>query len=86
MESGWATCTLHVVDCVTPAQQAANMRSLFHYLQTTWKTWVQAVFVYRYKDGSEPNTVQGGYGLIRGNGEPKPALEVFKPFAAASAG
>ncbi len=86
MESGWATCTLHVIDCVTPARQAANMRTLFHYLQTDWKTWVQAVFVYRYKDGSEPNTVQGGYGLIRGNGEPKPALDVFKPFAAASAG
>jgi hypothetical protein len=86
MESGWATCTLHVIDCVTPARQAANLRTLFHYLQTDWKTWVQAVFVYRYKDGSQPNTVQGGYGLVRGNGEPKPALRVFKRFATASAG
>ncbi|HUA07052.1 MAG TPA: beta-galactosidase [Solirubrobacteraceae bacterium] len=85
MESGSATCTLHVTDCVTPAEGAANMRTFFHYVQTDWKTWVQAVFVYRYRDGSDPNTVQGGYGLIRDNGEPKPALAVFKPFAAASA-
>jgi polysaccharide biosynthesis protein PslG len=86
MESGWATCTQHVIDCVTPAQHAANLKTFFHYLQTSWKNWVQAVFVYRYRDGAQPNTVQGGYGLVHLNGEPKPALRVFKQFAAASAG
>jgi hypothetical protein len=84
METGWPTCTQPNSDCVTPAQQAANLNTLFGYLKTTWKAWVQAAFVYRYEDGSDPNTVQGGYGLVKLDGVPKQALGLFKPFALAS--
>lgn len=86
METGWPTCTQPGTDCVTPAQQAANLTTLFGYLTTTWKSWVQAVFVYRFKDGADPNSVQGGYGLVQLDGAPKPALRVFNRFAANSAG
>jgi hypothetical protein len=85
METGWPTCTEPGTDCVTPTQQAANLTTLFGYLKTRWRTWVQAVFVYRYMDGADPNSVQGGYGLVGLGGRAKPALSVFKRFAAASA-
>ena len=64
MESGWSTCTRQSVDCVTPAQQAADLETMWGYLHTTWKSWVQALFVYRYQDGDPSNSVQGGYGLV----------------------
>jgi hypothetical protein len=85
LETGWSTCTQRSIDCVTQAQQAANLATLFGYLDTTWKNWVQAAFIYRYKDGARPTTVQDGYGLVHLNGRPKPALRLFKTFAAASA-
>jgi hypothetical protein len=72
------------VDCVTRAQQAANLKTLFNYLRTRWRNWVQGVFVYRYQDGAHPNTVQDGYGLLNSNGTPKPALAIFRSQAAAS--
>jgi hypothetical protein len=84
MESGWSTCTQNSVDCVTRAQQAANLKTLFNYLRTRWRNWVQGVFVYRYQDGAHPNTVQDGYGLLNSNGTPKPALAIFRSQAAAS--
>ncbi len=86
METGWATCNQDNIDCVTPAAQKTNLATLFGYLNTTWKTWVQAAFLYTYQDGSQPDTVQGGYGLVYDNGQPKPALSLFKQYAAASAG
>jgi hypothetical protein len=46
---------------------------------------VQSLFIYRFKDGPEANTVQGGYGLIHNTGKPKPALGVFERLAASSA-
>ncbi len=85
MESGWSTCTQQSVDCVTPAQQAADLETMWGYLHTTWKSWVQALFVYRYQDGDPSNSVQGGYGLVKLNGTPKPAFQIFKSYAAQSA-
>jgi polysaccharide biosynthesis protein PslG len=77
-ETGWSTCAQ--LGCVTPSEQAANLTTLFGYLRTKWRNWVQAVFVYRYQDGTEPNSAQGGYGLVYRDGRPKPALGVFKRF------
>ena len=84
-ETGWATCNQQNVDCFTPAQQATNLKTLFGYLHGRWKTWVQAALLYTYQDGSQPNTVQGGYGLVHTNGTPKPALGIFKTYALRSA-
>jgi hypothetical protein len=81
METGWPTCTQPHSDCVTPAEQAGDLMRLFENVRGPWRTWVQGVFVYRYQDGVEPNTVQGGYGLVRLDGAPKPALHVFRAFA-----
>ena len=79
METGWSTCT--GPGCVTLTQQAANLTTLFHYVQTRWQKWVQGVFVYRYQDGADPHSAQGGYGLVRLSGDPKPALRAFRMFA-----
>jgi hypothetical protein len=83
-ETGWSTCTQASIDCVTPAQQAANLTTLFGYLHGAWKSWVQAAFIYTYQDGSDPTSVQGGYGLTHLDGTPKPALQIFKHQATAS--
>jgi hypothetical protein len=85
MEAGWPTCTLRHSDCVTTAQQKENLRTLIGYVRGPWKSWVQSLFIYRYKDGPEPNSVQGGYGLIYNTGKAKPALGVFERLAATSA-
>ncbi len=79
METGWSTCS--EPGCVTPSEQAANLTALFGYVRTSWRTWIQGVFVYRYQDGADPNTAQGGYGLVRLDGKSKPALRVFRRFA-----
>lgn len=80
LESGWSTCTARGKGCVTLERQAANLRTLVRYIEGPWRTWVQSLFVYRYKD-SNPRTVQGAYGLIQVNGKAKPALAVFKQVA-----
>jgi hypothetical protein len=77
-EVGWSTCTQPVMDCVSEAQQAANLATLFNDARGPWSNWVHAVFVYRYADGSRPSTVQDAYGLTRLDGSPKPALSVFR--------
>jgi hypothetical protein len=84
MEMGWPTCHLHVIDCVTDAQQRANLQTVFGYLQTKWRSWVQAALVYRLQDGSDQNDVYDDYGLVRRNGTAKPARAVFAARAAAS--
>jgi Glycosyl hydrolases family 39 len=80
-EIGWSTCT-DSPTCVTNTQQATNLTTLFNYLHTTWKSYVQAAFVYRYDDLSNPTTTGGGYGLTHLDGTPKPALTIFKQQAA----
>jgi len=85
-EAGWSTCAQPSTDCVTQDEQAANLSTLFNDIHTAWGNWVQAVFVYRYGDGSDPTSVQGGYGLTNLDGTPKPALAVFRAAAMASAG
>ena len=84
-EIGWSTCTSNP-DCVTPAQQAANLTTLFADLHGSWSTWVQAAFLYHYTDGTNPTgNIQDGYGLTTNTGDPKPALAIFQAQAALSA-
>jgi hypothetical protein len=84
-EAGWSTCTEASSDCVAASQQAGNLTTLLGYVRNGWKSWVQAVFVYRYADGADPTTVQEGYGLVNRDGTPKPALSVFRTAAATTA-
>jgi hypothetical protein len=82
-EAGWSTCT-DSPDCVTPAQQAANLSALFALIHTTWSSWIQAAFIYRYGDGANPSSTQDAYGLTNLDGSPKPALTIFQQQAANS--
>ena len=82
-EAGWSTCS-DSSSCVTPAQQASNLSTLFGYIQGSWSGFVQGAFIYSYGDGANPSSTQGGYGLTYLDGSAKPALAVFQREAAAS--
>ena len=82
-EIGWPTCTSGSDRCTTPAGQAADLTTVFNYARTTWKSFVQAVFVYSYDDAyPDPSNPEDDYGLAYNDGTPKPALAVFKAQAA----
>jgi exo-beta-1,3-glucanase (GH17 family) len=85
-EVGWSTCTQAGMDCVSQAQQATNLTTLFDDAHGLWSNWLQAVFVYRYGDGAQPSTVQDAYGLTQLDGTPKPALTVFRSAVQAAGG
>ena len=78
-EIGWPTCTSGSTRCTTQAGQAADLTTVFNDARTTWKSYVQAVFVYCYQDNNS-NTAdpENDYGLINYNGTPKAALSIFK--------
>ena len=84
METGWSTCTVQSIDCVSAAQQRSNLITLEGYLRNQWHNWVQAAFVYRFSDGPQSSQVQDGYGVIHSNGSVKPALSVFRAMVFAS--
>ena len=78
-EIGWPTCTSGSTRCTTEAGQAANLSTVFNDARTTWKPYVQAVFVYDYQDNNSNSTdPENDYGLINYNGTPKAALTIFK--------
>jgi polysaccharide biosynthesis protein PslG len=84
-EVGWPTCTSGSDRCTTPAGQAADLATVFDYARTTWKNFVQAVFVYSYDDANpDSSNPENDYGLAYNDGTPKPALAVFKSQAAAN--
>jgi hypothetical protein len=79
-EIGWPTCTDGgSVRCTTPAGQASNLQTVFTDARTIWKSFVRGVFVYGYQDNNA-NTAdpENDYGLVDYNGNPKPALAVFR--------
>lgn len=78
MEAGWSTCTGGDPDCVTDAQQAANLSTMFGYINTSWSSFVQAIFIYSFQDGSDPTQIGDAYGLTTLAGTAKPALAVFQ--------
>jgi polysaccharide biosynthesis protein PslG len=84
METGFSTCTQRSSYCVSPRKQVQDFNALFHLLRTTWRSWVQAAFVYRYDDGVPSNSIEGGYGLVHLNGKAKPALSAVRSFASSS--
>jgi polysaccharide biosynthesis protein PslG len=79
-EVGWPTCTNGgSVRCTTPLGQARDIQTVFGRARSTWKSYVQAVFLYGYQDNN-PNTAdpENDYGLVYHDGSPKPALSVFR--------
>ncbi len=84
-EIGWPTCTSGSDRCTTMAGQAADLSAVFNDARTTWKSFVQAMFVYSYDDShtEDPANPEDDYGLAYNNGTPKPALAVFQAQAAA---
>jgi hypothetical protein len=79
-EIGWPTCTIGGSDrCTTPSGQARDIQTVFDRARSTWKSYVQAVFLYGYQDNN-PNTAdpENDYGLVYHDGSPKPALSVFR--------
>jgi hypothetical protein len=85
-EIGWPTCSSGSDRCTTPAGQAADLSTVFNDARTSWKNYLQAVFVYSYDDShaEDPNEPESDYGLAYNNGTPKPALSVFRTQAATS--
>ena len=78
-EIGWPTCTSGSIRCTTEAGQAADLTTTFNDARTTWKSYVQAVFVYDYQDNASNSAdTENDYGLVYYNGTPKAALNVFK--------
>ena len=84
-EAGWSTCRGDAI-CVSDAQQATDLASLFDLIHDSWSGWVKAAFIYSYADGTDPRSTLGGYGLTAADGAPKPALAVFRAQATAGAG
>jgi polysaccharide biosynthesis protein PslG len=79
-EIGWPTCTAGGSDrCTTPTGQASEIQTVFNYARTTWKPYVQAVFLYGYQDNNA-NTAdpENDYGLVDYGGNAKPSLSTFK--------
>jgi exo-beta-1,3-glucanase (GH17 family) len=86
-EIGWPTCTSGSDRCTTPSGQASDLTTVFTYARTSWKSFVQAVFVYSYDDShaEDPTDPESDYGLAYNNGAAKPGLGVFRANAATSA-
>jgi polysaccharide biosynthesis protein PslG len=84
-EIGWPTCSSGSSRCTTTAGQAADLTTVFNYANTTWKSFLKAVFVYSYDDSHPDSTnPENDYGLAYNDGTPKPALAVFRANAATS--
>jgi polysaccharide biosynthesis protein PslG len=81
-EVGYSTCGTVETQCVTPAQQASEMQTMFTDMKTTYSSFVRAVFVYRYNDLAATASMQNDYGLTTVDGTAKPALAVLQANAA----
>ncbi len=78
-EVGWPVCSSGSDRCTTLAGQAADLTTVFTYVHTVWRSFVQGVFVYDYTDcGTDSSDPEQDYGLAYNNGTPKPALAVFR--------
>jgi hypothetical protein len=84
-EVGWSTCPANPDQCVSDSKQAAYLATVFDIVKSDYSSWVKAVFPYNYRDGNEDN--QGDkevwFGLIRRQGQPKPAWNVLRAAARA---
>ena len=85
-EIGWSTCPASPDYCTTEANQAAYIAQMFTLLSTKYSSYVGAVFLYHRTDlNSNPSDKEGWFGLERLDGSHKPAFDVVRAAAAASA-
>jgi hypothetical protein len=81
-EVGWSTCTGDTTFCVSEAQQASNITTMFSMLHNQL-TYVKAVFLYHMEDlGSDQSNSELHYGLLHQDGSPKPGWAALKAGAA----
>ncbi|HET8672436.1 MAG TPA: hypothetical protein VFL87_02280, partial [Thermoleophilaceae bacterium] len=79
-EIGWPTCPSNPDKCVSESQQAADTARMIDMLRTDYASYVRAVFLYNYHDPSrqDPSNMENWFGLLRGNGSPKPVWDVLR--------
>jgi Glycosyl hydrolase catalytic core len=84
-EVGWSTCPANPDQCVSDSKQAAYLATVFDIVKSDYSSWVKAVFPYNYRDGNEDNEAdkEVWFGLIRRQGQPKPAWNVLRAAARA---
>jgi hypothetical protein len=77
-EIGWSTCSGLDV-CVSQAQQAQYLRTFLTSARTSWRAYVQAVFIYALRDlaPNPPNERDAWFGLLRPDLTRKPAWYVL---------
>ncbi|MGH2988649.1 MAG: hypothetical protein ACRDMA_02135, partial [Solirubrobacterales bacterium] len=86
-EVGWSTCPQSPDYCTSERKQAAYLERMFDLLRTKYSGYVQAAFVYHREDHPRqvPDDKEGWFGLERRDGSHKPAYEVYRTAAIASA-
>jgi hypothetical protein len=79
-EVGWSTCPANRETCVTPAKQAAYTQRVFQIVKTEYRPWVQAVFLYNYRDSfrTEASNKEYFFGILHHDGTPKPVWNVIR--------
>ena len=79
-EVGWTTCPRPQDACLSEAEQAAYLEQLFRLARTRWRGYVDVVFGYELRDHLPPGYPfrEGFFGLLRADGSPKPAWDVFR--------
>jgi hypothetical protein len=84
-EFGWTTCPGGTDGCVTEQQQADFLRRFLVLATTTWRPYLDAVFVYHFREWERsPTDPEQRYGLTRADGSHKPAWDVYHSFATAT--
>ena len=83
-EIGWSTCPGgSAYECVTEQQQADYLRQMFDMTTTNYRDWVDAIFIYALRSWeSSPTNKEDWFGIVGGDGTPKPAWPVLRSFAA----
>jgi hypothetical protein len=75
-EIGWSTCQQNE-DCVSETAQANYLRELFRLRRTRWRSYVDAIVGYEFRDGEGSDARMAAWGLLRANGAPKPGWYAF---------
>jgi len=72
-EIGWSSA--NASEGVSESDQARFLSQALADALTTWQSFVGRIFIYTWdRDGRDPSDLQQHFGLLRANGQPKPAL------------
>lgn len=78
-EVGYPTCPGNS-RCVSESAQATDLARIFQIVKGDYASFMQAIFIYNYKDPSSQNSSdpEDWFGLLRGDGSPKPAWNALR--------